>query len=96
MLLGRHRGRCNNWAVTRWVLIAVRYGIPAGSVLAGFIVLGLGGPSALDGGLSLIACGAAILMISLFYRATVDDRERDEEQAAREFYSRHGFWPGER
>lgn len=82
--------------MTKWVLIGVRYGIPACAVLAGFIVLGVGGRSALDGGLSLITCGAAIALISFFYRATVDDHERDGEQAAREFYSRHGFWPGER
>ncbi|GAC1438438.1 MAG: hypothetical protein NVSMB51_14310 [Solirubrobacteraceae bacterium] len=77
------------------LLFAVRYVLPGAAVLAGLVVLGLGGGSALDGGLSLITAGAAIYLMNWFYRTSIDEPERQQEIRAREFYSRYGFWPDE-
>jgi hypothetical protein len=77
-------------------LILLRYVLPAVIVLAGLIVMMFGSNVDLEGGASIISAGLALFAISWLYRASFDgDRERDEEEAARAYFSRHGHWPDE-
>jgi hypothetical protein len=77
-----------------WILTAVRYILPALVVLAGVVVMALGGESNLEGGAGIVGAGLAVYLINWLYRAGVSgDRQRSEEQAARDYFDRHGRWP---
>jgi hypothetical protein len=78
-----------------WLLAALRYGIPAVVALAGLIVMAQGGESELEGGAGLLSAGLAIYFVNWLFRAGArGERQRDEEDAAREYFDRHGRWPG--
>ncbi len=73
---------------------AVRYVLPAAVVLAGLIVMALGSETELEGGAGIIGAGLSIVLINLFFRiGSSGEREREEEDAAREYFERHGRWP---
>jgi hypothetical protein len=79
-----------------WLMIALRYVLPAAVVLGGLIVMALGSESEVEGGAGIISAGLAIYAINWLYRASVDgDRVRDEEEAARTYFDAHGHWPDE-
>lgn len=76
------------------VLFAVRYGLPLALVVTGFVLLVVGGTDNLDGWAMFTGSGLAILLLNLTFRLGASgDRERDEEDAARAYYDRHGRWP---
>jgi len=76
---------------------AVRYGLPALLVAAGFVVLAIGGTKRWDGWAMLVGAGLSVLLLNLLFRIGVSgDREREQEEAARDYYARHGRWPDER
>lgn len=78
-------------------MIGIRYVLPAVGVIAGLIVMALGSESEVEGGAGIIGASLAIYAMNWLYRASVDgDRERDQEEAARDFYTLHGRWPDER
>jgi hypothetical protein len=75
----------------------VRYGLPAVIFVAGIVCLVVGGDVALGAGIVLIGVAVLVAVFGAFARlslASQDDREREE--AAREYFSRHGRWPGHR
>jgi drug/metabolite transporter (DMT)-like permease len=86
-------------AATRWllpVLIAV-----IGIVL---IILGHGSTSPRAGGealesgtgVGLIIVAMIVWMVNWLFRMSVtSNRDREQEEAARQFYDRHGYWPDE-
>jgi hypothetical protein len=77
-----------------WLLLSVRYVLPAIVVLAGMIVMALGSESDLEGGASIISAGLAIFFLNWLFRIGVQgEREREAEDEAREYLSRHGHWP---
>jgi hypothetical protein len=77
-------------------MIFIRYVLPAIGVVAGLIVMALGGESDVEGGAGIVGASLAIYAMNWLYRASVDgDRERDQEEAARDFYTQHGRWPDE-
>jgi hypothetical protein len=79
-----------------WLMISVRYVLPAAVVLGGLIVMALGSEADLEGGASIVSAGLAIYAMNWLYRASVDgDRVRDEEEAARDYLDLHGRWPDE-
>ena len=44
----------------------------------------------------LVAAGSSLYLMNLLLRVGISgDRERDEEDAAREYFDRHGRWPDE-
>jgi hypothetical protein len=46
--------------------------------------------------MALGAAGAVLLLNWLFREGVRGDRERDREEAARDYFSRYGRWPDER
>jgi hypothetical protein len=75
-------------------MVLLRYVLPAAVVLAGLIVMALGSESELEGGAGIVSAGIAIFFINWLFRAGADgERERDREDAAREYFDRHGRWP---
>ncbi len=75
-------------------VLAVRYGIPALFIVAGQVVLITTEDPVNWAGFT--GAGLAILLIGALLRiGTEGDRERDREEAAREYFDKHGRWPGE-
>jgi len=76
------------------VLFAFRYVMPALVVLAGAVVMAFGSEIDLEGGASIISAGLAIYFINWLFRIGVTgDRQREDEDAARDYFDRHGHWP---
>jgi hypothetical protein len=78
-------------------LNAVRYGLPIALVAAGVVVLVIDTDSRrFDGFAMLVGSGLSVAVINILYRLSVSsERERDDEVHAREFLSKHGYWPDE-
>jgi hypothetical protein len=80
------------------MLRLVRYGLPAGLVLAGFILLIAAPESTRYEGFSMcVGAGLALLLLNVLFRiGSAGDRERDDEARAREYLAEHGHWPDEK
>ncbi len=78
-------------------MIAVRYVLPAVIALAGVLALVLDRSiNGLEGLAMGIGVAGSILLLNVLYRVGVSgDRERDREEAAREYFDAHGRWPDE-
>jgi hypothetical protein len=77
-----------------WLLTFVRYILPAAVVIAGLVVMSLGGESDLEGGAGIVGAGLAIFFLNWLFRAGASgEREREAEEAARDYFDRHGRWP---
>jgi len=77
-----------------WLLATTRYVLPAAVVLAGVIVMALGGETDVEGGAGIVGAGVAIYFINWLFRAGAHgERDREAEDEAREFFDRHGRWP---
>jgi hypothetical protein len=75
-------------------LDVVRYVLPAVVVLGGLIVMAQGDENHLEGGAGIVSAGLAIFFVNWLFRAGVSgDREREAEEAARDYFERHGRWP---
>ncbi len=75
-------------------MVALRYVLPAVVVLAGIIVMAFGGETNLEGGGGIVSAGLAIILINWLLRlGSAGDDEREREDAAREYFDRHGRWP---
>jgi hypothetical protein len=79
------------------LLSAVRYRLPALLVLAGFAVLLVDqGTARFDGFAMLVGAGLSIALLNVLFRVgATGDREREDEERARDFFSEHGHWPDE-
>ncbi len=77
-----------------WLLIAVRYVLPATVALAGLVIMAMGSETDLEGGAGLLSAGLAIYFLNWLFRAgAASDLEREAEDAARDYYDLHGRWP---
>ncbi len=77
-----------------WLLVGLRYVLPAVVTLAGLALMALGGETNLEGGASIVSAGLAIYFLNWLFRAGVrSDHEREREEAARDYFDRHGRWP---
>ena len=80
------------------LLRATRLWLPLAIGLAGAIAIGLGhGRTSMAGaGVGLVLVGLIVWMINWMFRMSVEsNRDREQEEAAREYFDRHGRWPGE-
>jgi hypothetical protein len=79
------------------MLTAMRYGLPGAIVLAGIVVMALGGETELEGGAGIVGAGLAVFFLNWLVRFGVSgESEREAEDSAREYFSRHGRWPDQR
>jgi hypothetical protein len=80
------------------LLPIVRYGLPAGLVIAGFVLLFAAPDSSRFEGFAMcVGAGLALLLLNVLFRIGASgDRERDREEAAREYLDEHGHWPDEK
>jgi chromate transport protein ChrA len=79
-------------------LKTIRYVIPAVLVIVGFVILFTTDESLRwEGWAMCVGAGLAILLLNVLYRyGAQGDKERDEEDSAREYFSQHGRWPDEK
>jgi hypothetical protein len=78
-------------------MIAVRYILPGVLCLMGviFLVINLGG-FGVELFAMLVGSGLSVLLLNALFRFGAEgDEERRQEEAARDFYSEHGYWPDE-
>ena len=80
------------------MLPLVRYGLPAGLVIAGFVLLFAAPDETRFEGFSMcVGAGLAVLLLNWLFRVGAQgDRERADEEAAREYMAEHGHWPDEK
>jgi hypothetical protein len=75
-------------------LVALRYVLPVAVTVAGIVVMAMGSETDLEGGAAIVSAGLAIFLVNWLFRAGVaGERDRDAEDAAREYFDRHGRWP---
>jgi len=75
-------------------LHAIRYGIPLVLLIAGTIITATAGGVGVAAGALFISAASAVLLLNVLYRMGVEgDKERDTEEAAREYFDKHGHWP---
>jgi hypothetical protein len=78
------------------LMFGLRYVLPGMIVLAGAIIMALGGEVDLEGGAGIVSAGLAVYLLSWMYRMSAyGDGAREDEQAARDYLSVHGHWPDE-
>jgi hypothetical protein len=82
------------------VVTVTRLWLPVGIAVAGVvaIVIGHGRTSSpwAGAGVGLIIVALIVWMINWLFRMGVEsNREREREEQARDYYDRHGHWPGE-
>ena len=80
------------------LLKVLRVHLPLAVCFAGVVVAAVRGfdDTGLDAAGALFGAGASIWLMNVLLRVGVTgDRERDREDAARDFYDRHGLWPDE-
>jgi len=93
----------NSSKAARFLLTATRIWLPILIAVAGVVAIVLGGARTTGHGATLAAAGVALLIVALIvwminwmYRMSVEsNRDRDREEAAREYFDRHGRWPDE-
>jgi hypothetical protein len=76
---------------------ALRYGLPALCIVAGFVILFTAhGSLKWDGWAMCIGAGLSILLLNVLFRfGAKGDREREAEEDARRYFAEHGRWPDE-
>jgi len=78
----------------RWLLLGIRYVLPVLVTICGAMIMAFGSETDLEGGASIVSAGLAIYFLNWLYRIGVQgDRERVTEEAARDYFARHGRWP---
>jgi hypothetical protein len=81
----------------RTLLQTTRYVLPAVLFVAGWVILFAVDDSVRwDGWAMCLGSAGAILLLNVLFRyGAQGDKERDQEEAAREYFGRHGRWPDE-
>jgi ABC-type transport system involved in cytochrome bd biosynthesis fused ATPase/permease subunit len=82
----------------RVLLTATRVWLPAAIAVVGIvaIVLGHGHTAVAGAGVVLVGIGLIVWMINWMFRMSVEsNRDREREEEAREYFDRHGRWPGD-
>lgn len=81
------------------LLTLTRVWLPIGIAVAGIACIVVGGGA--DSGVSAIGVGLLVValivwMLNWMYRLSLaSNRDREREEQAREYFSRHGRWPDE-
>ena len=77
------------------MITAVRYVLPAIIALIGVVILVVDQSLlGLEGFVLFTAAGSSILLLNVLHRVGVKgEQERYDEEAAREYFDKHGRWP---
>lgn len=84
--------------MSRALVSAVRYGIPAVLILAGLVAIVARGGDETSYELAAMSIGgglAVLLLNAVFRFGAKGDSDRDAEDAARRYFDEHGHWPDE-
>jgi hypothetical protein len=79
-------------------MFTVRYLLPLGIFLLGcaLLIVDGGGKTGWEGFFMAAGAALSVLLLNLLFRlGAAGDRERDAEEAAREYMARTGHWPDE-
>jgi hypothetical protein len=79
-------------------MFTVRYLLPLGILLLGcaLLIVDGGGKTGWEGFFMAAGAALSVLLLNWLFRlGAAGDRERDDEEAAREFMARTGHWPDE-
>ena len=80
------------------LLSLTRVWLPIAIAIAGIvaIVIGHGTNGTAAAGVGLLLVALIVWMVNWMYRMSVQsNREREQEERAREYFDEHGRWPGE-
>lgn len=80
------------------LLFFTRYVVPALIALAGVVVMIVVSDRqiAFEIGGMFLGAAIAVFLLNMFFRIGASgDTERDREEEARDYFDRHGHWPGE-
>ena len=80
------------------LLSLTRVWIPVLIAIAGVvaIIVGHGHTAAAGAGVGLIIVGIIVWMVNWMFRMSVEsNRDREREEAARDYFDEHGRWPDE-
>jgi hypothetical protein len=83
-----------------WWLLAIRAGLPLLIVVIGAVMIAIGhagtnNPTAVTG-LVMIGIALMVWLLNFMFRLSVEsNRDRERDELAREYFDRHGHWPGE-
>jgi len=75
-----------------------RYGLPAVLIVGGILAIAIDGGSGTVSGAGVVVAGIGLMVALLnwlFRLSVASNDDRDREEAARDYFSRHGHWPGE-
>jgi drug/metabolite transporter (DMT)-like permease len=74
-----------------------RVWLPVGIAVAGVVLIVTGGDAADGAGVLLIGVAGLVVFANLMLRLSLSsERDREREEANRDFFSRTGRWPDER
>jgi drug/metabolite transporter (DMT)-like permease len=74
-----------------------RIWLPLAIAVAGVVLILTGGDAADGAGVLLIGVAGLVVFANLMLRLSLSsERDREQEEANREFFSRTGHWPDER
>jgi hypothetical protein len=92
------RDRAAGSGEPRLGLLAGRYLLPGAICVAGIVLLVVGGSDATVGaGVVLIGVGMLVALLNVLMRLGLEsNRDREREELARQYFDRHGRWPGRR
>jgi hypothetical protein len=77
-------------------LFTARYVIPGVLVLFGVVYMMVDRRNGAEAFSLFAGAGLSILLLNVLYRMGVEgDRDRDVEEAARDYFTEHGVWPEE-
>ena len=87
----------------RLLLVVIRLWVPMAIGVAGVALIVIGGPGSHHHSPTIAAAGVALLLVALIvwmlnwlFRMSVrSNRDREQEELARDYFDRHGHWPGE-
>jgi hypothetical protein len=80
----------------RSTLLAVRYLLPAAIFVTGIVLALAGGNETVVGaGVALSGVGMLVALLNILMRLGLEsNRDREREEMARQYFDRHGRWPG--
>ncbi len=74
--------------------VLVRVTLPATIAVVGIALLIVGGDAATGAGIVLIGVAGLVVLANAMMRLGLQsERDREREEASREFFSEHGRWP---